>query len=659
MLTWLCNTLPKQISSLALGIYCILLAAVPTGIILGQSTIYIDQDFQETTLAGHIEYYIDDKKELRLEDLLPVEGQWTEHTGQRLFFSPSVAHHWVTFTIKNIEPWANQIYLNIAYAHIADYQLYLLFDGGRKEILPRQGDNYPYDRRLVNHPHFVHSIMLDSLQSVRVVLSFDQEGQDLQLPLFLSSEKHFFEQDQQTNLLIGFCLGLCIVIIIGLLSLYYFYRVSYILLQVLTSISSAFYVMAEEGYGFAYLWPSFPTMNGISRPLFLAMVALLSLLFTFQLLRIKTNIHPWYYRGILFYIGCYVLYMILVHPLFLLPINTETSIGAYISIFLLMTLVLFLLNLGICLYYAIRYRNPDARILSAIFALLVIALSIRTLSFHGQSASHFLISHTGLFTLSLQTVLIGAYLFKKSFQIIKENQKIRLKIAHERQIASETIIDSLHSERERISMDIHDSLTSLVTAAKMNLESLQDKYASLIHDRQYHISLSLLKDISHEMRTISHNLMPKTLRAFGLVAELTKRIALIEASHKLKIELEAFGFSKRLPERIEIELYHISMELIDNVLKYAEADHFLIQINQYEKEINVIYEDNGKGFDVNKISSDSNGIANIKSRTKWLHGEVDIDSCEGIGTTITLNIPIITVTPNPRETLSKSYAVVI
>ena len=617
-----------------------LLMMVPSSIAFSNGHIYVDQNFDESAIADSLRYFIDESKELSIDDVLSVEKDWQVHEGQSLFFKPTVAHHWISFTIYNTNNWSNQLFLNIAYAHIADYQMYLIYDDDSRVSLPRQGDNYPYSERLISHPHFVHSITLESSQTVRVILMFDQEGQDLQLPIFLSSRKHFFEKEQQTSLMIGFCLGLCTIIIIGLLSLYHLYGTNYILLQVITSISSVFYVMAEEGYGFAYFWSDYPKMNGISRPLFLAVVAIMSLLFTFQLLGIKDGVHKKYYKAVLCYIGVYLVYMLLVHPFFLLPINNENSIEAYITIFLLMTLILFVLNLAICMYYAIKFHNPDAKMLSAIFALLVVALSMRTLSFHGLSASHFLISHTGLFTLSLQTVLIGIYLFKKSYQIIRENQLIKLRIAHERQIASDTIIDSLHNERERISMDIHDSLTSLVTAAKMNIESLQEKYANLKDDRQYHVSLNLLKDISQEMRTISHNLMPKTLKAFGLIDELSKRINLIEANHHLQFHLEVFGFEHRLPEKIEIELYQITMELIDNAVKYAAADHFLIQLTRYEDELIVIYEDDGAGFDINQIPSDSNGIVNIKNRIKWLHGEIDIDSAVGIGTTITLNIPI-------------------
>ena len=609
--------------------------------IYAQDTLLINQEYPVTSLSQHVEYYIDSDQNQSIRDVYSLTEHWHSHSKDKLFFSPQNAHHWVSFSVKNIGSESMNAILNIAYAHVANYKIYEVDKDGNITQSEMHGDNYPFKQREIYHPHFIHSINLNASESKTIILFFDQEGQDLQLPLFLSSEKRFFENDHNTRLITGFSFGLSMIVILGLIGLYFFYKAKYILLQVFTSISSMYYVVAEEGYGFMYLWSDFPIMNGISRPLFLGFVAVFSLLFTLDLLQVRESIHSRLYHSIFLMMGFYIIYILAAHPLFLIPIYSEYNIAFLISTFLLLTLVLFVINLSICIYHIFLFRNTDAYILTGIFSLLVIALSIRTLSFHGLSSSHFLISHTGIFTLTLQTILIGFYLFYKTLQIIKQNQKISIQIAEERQSASESIIDSLHQERERISMDIHDSLTSLVTAAKMNLEALPDEHQHLHHDKKYQTSINLLKDISYEMRAISHNLMPKTLQTFGLKAELYKRANDIQASHDITITLEDYGFDNRLPERIEIELYHISMEVIDNVIKYSKAKHLLIQCNVYDDEVNIIYEDDGIGFDIKKLSPHSNGITNIKNRTKWLNGQIDIDSIKGVGTTITINIPVV------------------
>ena len=587
-------------------------------------------------IYSNIDYLIDTTKALTISTIVEGTHSWKTNNKRQLSFSPAQANHWIRFSLQNISDQPLHLILSLEYAHLAEFQIHYSDEYGI-ESTEVAGDNYPFSNRSIWHPHFIYQLNLTQGSKKDVYIQFDQEGQDLPIPIQLSNAKHFFASDNNTRLIHGFSFGLSLLIIIGLLGLFFISKTRFFLLQVIASIFSLFYVFAEEGYGFMYLWSHSPTINGISRPLFLGIVTIFSLLFTCDFLNYKSE-HKTIYKTLLLLCSVFSIYMLLAHPLFLLPINTHQSIGLLITLFLIFAMVLTLANISLCVYKVFWGNSTDAKVLLGVFCLTLIAILMRTIAFQ---VGHFnvFIKHTGIITLTLQTVVIGSYLFYKSIQIIRENQSIKLAIADERQKASEAIVDSLHKERERISMDIHDSLASLLSAAKINLEALKEKYALLGKEKEFLTANSLMVKIGSEMRTISQNLMPKTLKAFGIIKELEKHINNLKPTSTINFNFEYFGFENRLTDRIELELYYISMEVIDNINKYAQCEHVLIQFNKYADELHVIFEDDGIGFSENEVRVGANGLINIHNRVTWLKGRMEIDSRKSIGTTITINIP--------------------
>jgi signal transduction histidine kinase len=83
------------------------------------------------------------------------------------------------------------------------------------------------------------------------------------------------------------------------------------------------------------------------------------------------------------------------------------------------------------------------------------------------------------------------------------------------------------------------------------------------------------------------------------------------------------------------------MELINNVLKHAQASEIMVQLVQEEKRVYLTIQDNGKGFDINKINAlTSSGLKNIRARVESYNGRLDIDSQPGKGTEIGIEIAL-------------------
>ena len=115
----------------------------------------------------------------------------------------------------------------------------------------------------------------------------------------------------------------------------------------------------------------------------------------------------------------------------------------------------------------------------------------------------------------------------------------------------------------------------------------------------------------------------------------------ISSSNKIKIEVVPFGLDKRLENSLEITVFRITQELITNIIKHAEATKATINLTWYEKNLNIIIEDDGLGFDTNKINfQNSMGLSSIKTRIIHLKGTFNIDTTLGKGSSILIDIPI-------------------
>ncbi|MBY0476628.1 MAG: sensor histidine kinase [Chitinophagaceae bacterium] len=198
-------------------------------------------------------------------------------------------------------------------------------------------------------------------------------------------------------------------------------------------------------------------------------------------------------------------------------------------------------------------------------------------------------------------------------------------------------------ERKRIAEDIHDSLGSLLSAAKLKLSSLKEEQtnSSNKESENWQVTFQLLDEASAELRNISHNIMPASLSKLGLVAALKNLISQMSSSSAIQMNFSAHDFKERINEATEMSIYRIVLELINNVVKHANPTKTTVQLIKYPDYINISVEDNGKGFDFESemVSKKGIGLDNILSRVNYLKGKLDIDTSPGRGTTVIIDIP--------------------
>lgn len=115
----------------------------------------------------------------------------------------------------------------------------------------------------------------------------------------------------------------------------------------------------------------------------------------------------------------------------------------------------------------------------------------------------------------------------------------------------------------------------------------------------------------------------------------------MRSAHKLNVDLEISNMKNRFDENREVFVYRVIQEATNNIIKHANAKNVLIQVSRVDNELHLIIEDDGKGFKLDeKNKSKGIGLNSMQSRVEHIDGIFDIDSKEGTGTTITINIPL-------------------
>lgn len=231
----------------------------------------------------------------------------------------------------------------------------------------------------------------------------------------------------------------------------------------------------------------------------------------------------------------------------------------------------------------------------------------------------------------------------------REVERLNLENSNEKinqqKIISSKIVENQENEQNRIAKEIHDGIGQMLTGLKFSLESinLEDKEKSA-QKIEYLKKLSL--DIIKGVRTATFNLMPPELSDHGIVSSLAKLTQeLSKLTGKEILFYNKTDFEQRLDSLIEINIYRLTQEAINNAIKYAESSHIIVQLSHSDTLLSVIIDDNGKGFDINAVDKKRNsesgmGLLFMKERIQYINGRVFIKSILGEGTRITFNIPI-------------------
>jgi two-component system, NarL family, sensor kinase len=194
-------------------------------------------------------------------------------------------------------------------------------------------------------------------------------------------------------------------------------------------------------------------------------------------------------------------------------------------------------------------------------------------------------------------------------------------------------IETEERERRRFSEDLHDGLGPLLSTVKIHMELISAKQGQPDEQKKLlQMTSDLIDDAIHSARDIANNLMPNILSDFGLAEAMQVYIEKINAVGALHIKYVNQLRSNRYPKKIELALYRICLELINNTMKHSGAKSIALLLSESTEKIMLHYSDNGTGFDMEDSENSKNGglgMSNIISRIKSINGKYTINTSKG------------------------------
>ncbi|WP_300603591.1 ATP-binding protein [Niabella sp.] len=264
--------------------------------------------------------------------------------------------------------------------------------------------------------------------------------------------------------------------------------------------------------------------------------------------------------------------------------------------------------------------------------------TINRLSIRQKSTLNHILIGGALGLLAILVLLYRNYRHRRNAQ----QQRIT-ELETERQLtATEAVLKGEEQERSRLAKDLHDGLGGMLSGIKHAFQSMQGNLIMTPENQlAFERSMDMLDSSIKEMRRVAHNMMPESLVKFGLDTALRDFCNSIRQSGALHLVYQSIGMEQApVKQTTAVTVYRIVQELIHNVLKHAAAAHAVVQVSYANGLFSVTVEDDGRGADPAKLlHSGGIGWQNIQNRVDFLKGTLDVQTQEGKGMSVFIEIP--------------------
>ncbi|MBI4946319.1 MAG: response regulator [Bacteroidetes bacterium] len=207
------------------------------------------------------------------------------------------------------------------------------------------------------------------------------------------------------------------------------------------------------------------------------------------------------------------------------------------------------------------------------------------------------------------------------------------------------LIDKQETDRDKFASALHDSLAQQLAGIKFYLQTIthgntrsfpKEKIRNTVIK-----STNAMDNVFTELRQICYDLMPRTLIEFGLIAAMHDLCNNRMLSNGLKFKITINDSFPNLDKTLQILIYRIIQEFIDNSIVHGKATEISINLNSYDNKVMLLLEDNGVGFKISNMDQSKGlGIKYIRSQVESYNGTLTIDSVINKGTSYKIEMPI-------------------
>jgi signal transduction histidine kinase len=208
------------------------------------------------------------------------------------------------------------------------------------------------------------------------------------------------------------------------------------------------------------------------------------------------------------------------------------------------------------------------------------------------------------------------------------------------------LIAAHEEERRWVAYEVHDSLIQMVIAAQRYIQTFADTHppGSKVRPGELDRPLELVRQTVQEGRRMVKGLRPTTLDDFGLVTAVRQRVEELR-NEGWEIDYEETLGGVRLPTEVEITLFRVTQEALNNVQKHAQTTAVCVALAQRGRKVRLEVKDEGLGFDPSAVLAEQGpvervGLFSMRERVALLGGEFEIRSKPGAGTSVVAEVPL-------------------
>ncbi|UFH52898.1 7TM diverse intracellular signaling domain-containing protein [Spirosoma sp. KNUC1025] len=601
---------------------------------VAQSVLVLDTTFNDSRVEKPYLYQLKEPtRQLSLPADLPTDiREWQSvesiNYGRRYFMG------WAWFSVRSEQ--ARTVWLELTTHFMDSVQVWSSSqDTGLQRIKgPSSYREQATPLSPVNHHYFLYALNLPARQTTTIwVGSRVVPGDALKFGLQLWSPRRFLAAQQQDIVGWATFVGIILAILGGVLIGFMFYRRSIYLFYACYVICLSVYSLLNDGWG-AFLPDSLAWFDNIS-----SIVHWLNLgfgafvMFSRQFLTVSAyparSLKQW---------PEFIPMLIIAGAVFLADWAQQTGSE------LIVKTAYFIGYLGFMGYGIIwlTYLVDAFRRKMTLAWLLILAVS-SVLAFF--SINSFLINF-GLIGTPLPDMVALRVALLLEFTILSIAWFYRRKLLHTARLQLEVqnrqlqadVIQTQESERQRIAADLHDDLGGTLATIRRKIGDARQRFQHTAARETFDELDPLIQKSSDDLRRIAHHLMPPEFSRLGLCSALEQFVLSIP-NQPTHFEFLVTGNERKLPVDLELNVYRIVSELIQNILKHAKAKRASVQLLYYGDRLCVVIEDDGVGF-VAKKGKKSAGIGLINSnlRATYIGATLRRETGEG-GTMILLELP--------------------
>lgn len=593
----------------------------------------------EFQLKNHL-YHLEDKAG-QIDILKAIELQKTGRFREsfspthRQDFGYNESYHWLFFELNAAQNIA--LMLEIEYANIDHIELYEVKENGQIRSLGLSGDRYMYAQRPFMNNNYVFPIRLKTNEKAKYFLYLDQRNAILSFFIRLWERPAFLQTDRKEYFAWGgFIGGICLIWVINLVMLLitkdwiYFWYSMY-------GHCMTMHLFSDAGLGFQYLWPNLPIINQYD-PVYLYIWAAIIVQITFMQHFIQQNRRNsrifWWNNAFKLLVTLALVTAIGIH--FFEIEGKEAYMYKIVSKATSYFVLIIVALTAISLYE--RWHERDKMVRYYGYALI-----IQFLGYMAVAAMNYCQSQGWPLPFDVETyVVIGiTVLFDTIFfsyglahrynNFQHKNKALELNLLQTRQMSQQRIIEALEYEQRRLAQDLHDDVGATLSTAKGYLSVLNRKATT----SKLQKAQQLLDEAAEELRTISHQLMPRYFEEIGLAKAIEETLRKV-SNDQLYFQFMCIGQPRKLTTEIETLFFRMVSELVRNVQKHAQATEATVQLTYHDTYFNLIIEDNGTG--ISPFKTEGPDLKNFRAKAEYLNADLDISSGQ-YGTSIILTVP--------------------